>query len=226
MKWSPKRGCWAQLQLSSCKDAHPPRVPDNTDICHTPCPSHTGELWHGGSGTLSLGQEHSAGRVQVQGAMLHSSAATVQEFHSVQKETHTHAHRGWARTWSPLCRRTRAGKVNAARLCIGLPVTDGAQVPLGRQTTASLGRATGKWWMLPSPRHIWNEIKTGREVGRYVGCSGRQLCVCFKSMLLGQVEKEETTQTESVSNVGNYIRGSHGHFTAIDQSQRVTFFFF
>lgn len=43
VKCSPKSCCWAQLQLSTWKDAHPAHIPDSTDICHTPCPSYTGE---------------------------------------------------------------------------------------------------------------------------------------------------------------------------------------
>lgn len=160
MKCSHKRGCWAQVQLSSCKDTQPPHIPDNTDICCTPCPSHIGELRHGGSGTLSLGQKHSAGWVQE--AMLRSRVVTEISQHAKRD---MHAHTRYSRMWSPLCQGLRAGKVNAVCLCTGLPVTDGAQVPLGRQTTASLGHATGKWWMLPSLSHIWNDIKTGKEVG-------------------------------------------------------------
>lgn len=34
-------------------------------------------------------------------------------------------------------------------------MTDGAQVPLGRQMRASLGCATGKWWMLPPLKTIF-----------------------------------------------------------------------
>lgn len=166
MKCSPKRGCWAQVQLSSCKDTQPPHIPDNTDICCTPCPSHIGELRHEGSGTLSPGQKHSASWVQE--AMLHSSVVTGVSQHAKRDAhslTHTHTHTRYGRMWSPLCQRMRVGKVNAACLCTGLPVTDGTQVPLGRQTTASLGHATGKWWMLPSLSHIWKEIKTGKKVG-------------------------------------------------------------
>lgn len=71
------------------------------------------------------------------------------EPHSMQKEAHE------VRTYTPLCQRTSTSKVNAACLCTGVPVTDGAQVPLDRQTMASLGHAIGKWRMLPSPEPIF-----------------------------------------------------------------------
>lgn len=148
---------------SSCRAAkthtHPTFLTTQTYVT-LPVRATLGELWHGGSGTLSPGQKHSAGRVQE--AMLHSSVITGISQHA-KKDTRTPTQGKVER--DPLCQQMRACKVNAARVCTGLPMTDGAQVPLGRQTTASLGRATGKWWMLPSPSHIWNEIKTEKEVG-------------------------------------------------------------
>lgn len=134
-----------------------------------------GELRNRGSDTLSLGHELSSGWVYRKGALL-----TV-GFWQKWWGAHTHTHTQGKVEPYPLC----VARQELARwtlslslsLCIGTQMTDGTQVPLGRQTTTSLGRASGKWWMLPSSSHIWNEIRAGKEDGScYWGCSGGHLC--------------------------------------------------
>lgn len=189
MKCSQKRSRSAQLQLSSCNCTRLPHSPDHTDICHTPGSGHIGELWHGGSGMLSLGRKPLS-RAECKRPCF--TVVLLQGFHSMRKETDTHAHtRGKVERDPPSVSERRAGKVNVACVCTGLQMTDGAQVPLGRRTTASLGRAIGKWWMLPSPSHIWNEIKTGKRGARcYVGCSEGSFVFHFKSVLSGHIKRE------------------------------------
>lgn len=152
--------------------------------------------WH----AFSWPETAQPGRVQE--AMFHSSAVTGFSQHA-KRDRHTHAHtRGKVERDPPSVSERRAGKVNVACVCTGLQMTDGAQVPLGRRTTASLGRATGKWWMLPSPSHIWNEIKTGKRGARcYVGCSEGSFVFHFKSVLSGHIKREG-----GASNVGNNIK--------------------
>jgi len=124
--------------------------------------------------------------------MLHSGVVT-----GISQHAKRHIHSRWGRMWSPLCQRTGAGKVNVACLYSCLQMTDGAQVPLGRQTTASLGCATGKWWMLPSPSHIWHKIKSGKSDGRcYVGCSGGCFVFHFESEILSHVQENKEKSTK------------------------------
>lgn len=85
VKCSPKRRCWAQLQLSSWKDAHPAHIPDNTDICHTPCPSYTGELSTKAVARFLLAKKRFTG--QTQGAMSQGCVATGTAQHA---KTDTH----------------------------------------------------------------------------------------------------------------------------------------
>lgn len=141
--------------------------------------------WH----AFSWPESAQPGRVQE--AMFHSSAVTGFSQHA-KRDRHTYTHtRGKVERDPPSVSERRAGKVNVACVCTGLQMTDGAQVPLGRRTTASLGRATGKWWMLPSPSHIWNEIKTGKRGARcYVGCSEGSFVFHFKSVLSGHIKRE------------------------------------
>lgn len=201
MKCSQKRSRSAQLQLSSCNCTRLPRSPDHTDICHTPGSSHIGELWHGGSGMLSLGRK-ALSRAECKRPCF--TVVLLQGFHSMRKETDTHTRTLGERSnvIRPLSANEELARWMLRVSALACKMTDGAQVPLGRRTTASLGRATGKWWMLPSPSHIWNEIKTGKRGARcYVGCSEGSFVFHFKSVLSGHIKREG-----GASNVGNNIK--------------------
>lgn len=182
MKCSQKRGCWAQLQLSSCKGTHPPHIPDNTDICHTPCLSHIGELWHGGSGTLSFGQKHSAGRVQE--AMLHSSVVTGISQHAKKRRAHTHARSHGVRSNVIPSLSANKSWQGECRMSLCWLANDRWSPGAIRQTNDGFIR-TCHWQVMNaalSKPYLEHDKNWKRGGSCYVGCSQGFVCVsslCF-----------------------------------------------